>query len=95
MAGYCSLAPDDTGSVIGSWQQCRRLSGDHCRHSPSYLVNSSWGPGEESADSKEADSHRSFFGAPRPPLSHPLTGGPAVFGPYRPASWAQYMAHYS
>ena len=31
------------------------------RHSPSYLLNGSWGPGEESADSKEADSHRSVF----------------------------------
>ena len=47
------------------------------------------GTREESADSREADSHRSVFGLPRPPSAHPLTGGPTAFGSYRPASWAQ------
>ena len=52
------------------------------------------GAREESADSREADSHRSTFGALRPPSVHPLTGGPAVFASYRPASWAQCTAYY-
>ena len=47
-----------------------------------------WGPGEESADSRAADSHRSVFGALRPPSAHPLTGGPVAFRSYRLASWA-------
>ena len=31
--------------------------------------------------------------APRPPSALPLIGGPAAFGSYRPASWAQCSAH--
>ena len=32
--------------------------------SPSSILSGSWGPGQESADSREADSHRSVFGRP-------------------------------
>ena len=46
---------------MGSWQQCRRLSGDHCRHSPSNLVYGLRGPGGEAADSMEADSLWAVF----------------------------------
>ena len=52
------------------------------------------GAREEWADSREADSHMSVFGAFRPPSVHPLTGGPAALGSYRSASWAQCAAHY-
>ncbi len=35
-----------------SWQQPRRLAGDHYRHTPSHLVNGTWALGEELADSR-------------------------------------------
>ena len=40
-----------------------------------------------------ADSHRSVFRALVPSSVYPLTGGPAVLGSYRQASWAQCAAH--
>ena len=52
-ADYCSRASNDAGLVMGSWQQCRRLTGDHYSHSLSCLVNGVWGPWEEPADSRE------------------------------------------
>ena len=50
-ADYCSRASNDAGSVMGSWQQPRRLAGDHYCHSLSRLVNGAWGPWEGPADS--------------------------------------------
>ena len=34
---YCSRASNDAGLIMRSWQQPRRLAGDHCGHSPSHL----------------------------------------------------------
>src|SRR4051812_36949572 len=53
-ADYRSRASNDAGLVVGSWQQCRRLTGDHCCHSLSCLVNGVRGPWEGLADSWRA-----------------------------------------
>ena len=72
---YCSRASDDTCLVMGSWQQCRRLTDDHCRHSLSCPVNGVRGPWEGPADSRGADSHGSVFRALSPSSVLPLRGG--------------------
>src|SRR3954470_20201078 len=63
--GRCSHASDDVGLVRGSWQQCRRPAGDHCGHSPSYLVNGAQDPWEGRADSQRPTPTRSVFGRTR------------------------------
>ena len=45
-ADYCSHNANDAGLVRGAWLQSRRLAGDHCSHSASYLVNGVWAPEE-------------------------------------------------
>ena len=66
---YCSRSSDDAGLIMGSWQQPRRLAGDHYCHSPSHLVNGAWAPGEGLADS----GGRLAAHLPSPGVS--LTGG--------------------
>ena len=41
---YYSRAANDECSVGEVWLQSRRLVGDHCSHSASYLVNGAWAP---------------------------------------------------
>ena len=43
---YCSRVANDACLVREAWLQSRRLVGDHCSHSASYLVNGAWGPEE-------------------------------------------------
>ena len=51
-ADYCSHTSDDAGLIMRSWQQPRRLAGDHYCHSPSHLVKCAWASGEGLADSR-------------------------------------------
>ena len=92
-ADHCSHASNDAGLVMRSWQQCRRLMDDHCRHSPSCLVNGMRGPWEGPSDFK------------RPIPTGPSCGALAVFcipangwdppslGRTGRPSWAQCAAH--
>ena len=68
-ADYCSRASDDAGLVMESWQQPRRLAGDHYCHSPSHLINGAWAPGKGLADS----GGRLVAHSPSPGV--PLAGG--------------------
>ena len=49
---YCSRASNDARWVMGLWRQPSRLAGDHYCRSPSHLVNGTWAPREEPADSR-------------------------------------------
>ena len=48
-ADYCSRNANDACLVRGAWLQSRRLAGDHCSHSGSYLVNGARAPRKERA----------------------------------------------
>jgi len=74
-ADYCSRASNDAGLIMESWQQPRRLAGDHYCHSPSHLINGAWAPGEDLAD---------WWSTCRLMGSHWLVG-PAAPGSYRQA----------
>ena len=49
-ADYCSRASNDTGLVMGLWQECRRLQAITVAIPWSHLVNGAWGPWEGPAD---------------------------------------------
>ena len=56
-ADYYRRDANDACLVRGAWLQSRRLAGDHCSHSASYLVNNdAWAPVKEWADCWEPAS---------------------------------------
>ena len=75
-ADYCSRALDDACLVMGSWQQPRRLAGDHCGHSPSLLDQWRVGPGGGLGRLPRADSRRVRLAVLQPSPEVSLTGGP-------------------
>ena len=63
-ADYCSRNANDACLVRGAWLQSRRLAGDHCSHSASYLVNGARTPRGEASCSGSAPSAPTGQGLP-------------------------------
>ena len=73
-ADYCSRNANDACLVRGAWLQSRRLAGDHCSHSASYLVDGAWAPEEGSGRLLGAGLPRVRLVCPQPSSGLSLAG---------------------
>ena len=83
VADHCSRVANDAGSVSGVWLQSRRLVGDHCSHTMSYLVDGPRVPREELAACWRLASLRSGWSGFRHLPGSRCLVGPAAYKLYR------------